>query len=219
MASEKERGCGFRKVGGLYLVGEYISVPCDRLPMELTSCPICGAGIHTHRDSKGKIQLNRGISIINPLKLFGKHLNCADKIRPCKVCDPLDDIAYIMTVGKRNYTPQSFLQEAIEDGVSKRIPFIPRGLKLGKTIIYLAHPEAYNGVKKTTEQEELFNDKQARLLDADKVVKKPGIFCAFIPQRVEMPIYKSKLTKKKKAELKKRGITPVVIKDGDKDHK
>lgn len=32
MASETKRGCGYRKVGGMYLVGDYIRVPCDRLP-------------------------------------------------------------------------------------------------------------------------------------------------------------------------------------------
>lgn len=32
MAQESKRGCGYRKVGGTYLVGNYISVPCDRLP-------------------------------------------------------------------------------------------------------------------------------------------------------------------------------------------
>jgi hypothetical protein len=241
MACEKKRGCGFRKVGGLYLCGEYINVPCDRLPYELTSCPICGAGIKP----------SRGITEINPFKLFGNHddggrdniigrltlsedpnsgavigseiinhrpQRCTDKIRPCLMCDPPDGVAYVMTVGKRHYTPQSFMQEAVEDGVSKRIPFIPKKMKLGETPVYLAHPEAVNGIKKPSEQGELLGNGQARLVDADKVEKRFGIFCVFIPQRIEMPIYKSRLTKKKRAELEKRGITPVVIKDGDKDH-
>jgi hypothetical protein len=46
MAIERKRGCGYRKVGGMYLVGdEGIWVPCDRLPIILDVCPACGGGI------------------------------------------------------------------------------------------------------------------------------------------------------------------------------
>ena len=31
MASEPKRGCGYRKIGGTYLVGGGIGIPCDRL--------------------------------------------------------------------------------------------------------------------------------------------------------------------------------------------
>lgn len=33
MACEPKRGCGYRKVGGIYLVGGGIGVPCDRTKM------------------------------------------------------------------------------------------------------------------------------------------------------------------------------------------
>ena len=49
MAIEQKRGCGYRKVGGLYMVGGGIGVPCDRLPYELTVCPCCSQGVKQSR--------------------------------------------------------------------------------------------------------------------------------------------------------------------------
>jgi len=42
MPIEPKRGCGYRKVGGLYLVGSGIALPCDGLPLELKKCHVCG---------------------------------------------------------------------------------------------------------------------------------------------------------------------------------
>jgi len=152
MAVEEKRGCGYRKVGGMYLVGGALAIGCDRLPLRLESCPVCGAGIHP----------TRGMTEIYPLDLFGTHddkvtvfqgdpkvegeiikVNCFDKIRPCEVCDPTNELAYIMMVGAKPYpTTAHFMEEANRVGVSKRIPFVPKKLKLGETVIYLAHPKA-----------------------------------------------------------------------------
>lgn len=226
MASETKRGCGFRRVGGLYLMGSMIGVGCDRLPLELTTCPACGHGVH----------FTRSLSEINALQLLGKHDDdpsiasiigevtghgktptCQDKLRPCTVCDPEDDLGYVMMVGARHYaTPQVFMAEAHSMGISKRIPFIPKKLKLGKTVIYLAHPKA---CRTTTKHE----PEEGRLIDADTNGYALGIFCAFRPTAVEMPVWESDLKGRKgkeyKAKLEKRGITPVSIEDGDKDHK
>lgn len=49
MAIEARRGCGYRKVGGIYLVGGGIGVPCDRLPYPLTVCPCCSQGVKQGR--------------------------------------------------------------------------------------------------------------------------------------------------------------------------
>lgn len=141
MAIEGKRGCGYRKVGGLYLVGGALDFPCDRLPYPLSICPVCGHGT----------KIGRGYTRINPFKLFGNHDKeaaisndssvtipvCQDVIRPCIMCDPPDDTAYIMLVGDKFYTPESFLKEAQEMGVSKRVAFIPQEFEMGKTIIYL----------------------------------------------------------------------------------
>ena len=223
MASESKRGCGYRKVGGMYLVGGLLSLPCDRLPYPLTVCPVCGQGM----------KVNRGFTRINPLKVFGLHdeqvpvfqdnpavageitkVNCFDAVRPCLMCDPTEEPSYIMLVGEKYYTTKSFIEEADTLGVSKRIPFIPQEFEVGKTVIYLAHKKACieNGIGEA--------NKKGRIKMLQETT---GIFCVFIPQKVEKLFWESELKGKKgealKKKLAKKGITPVAILDGDKDHK
>jgi len=235
MAIEPIRGCGYRKVGGLYLCGDYIPVSCDRLPLPLTTCPVCGQGI----------KVSRGFTEINAYRLWGPHdrqprpcdgsltfsevearcgVICTDRFRPCHVCDPKDEPAYIMLVGAGNYkTPDDFLDEAHLMGISKRIPFIPKGLELGKTVVYLAHPKACEVKVPAVMQQamaivEESETKQPRLLEAERNEKKLGIFCAFIPQRVEKLLWESQATPQELEQLEKRGVKPVIVPNGDKDH-
>jgi len=56
------------------------------------------------------------------------------------------------------------------------------------------------------------------MIDAQKKDGALGLFMAFRPRAIEMPVYKKDLTKKKKTELEKRGITPIEIPNNDKDH-
>jgi hypothetical protein len=224
---EPIRGCGFRRVGGLYLCGEYFHAPCDRLPMPLTTCPVCGGGI----------KVSRGFTKINPYRLWGPHdysdrdensgifiQHCNDRLRPCHVCDPKDEPAYIMLVGAGNYkTPEDFLEEAHRLGISKRIPFIPRELQLGVTVVYLAHPKACEvkvapALQQAMAIVEEVQTMKPRLLETEKVEKRIGIFTAFIPHRVEKLIWQSDATPEELEKLEKRGITSVIIKDEDKDH-
>lgn len=238
---EPKRGCGFRRTGGLYLVGGSISVPCDRLPFPLNTCPVCGGGI----------KFSRGFTKINPLRLWGLHdacpsgwlehyepasgvsvnlsmnttgQTCTDRFRPCFMCDPKDEPAFIMGVGEKYYkTPNDFMEEAHRLGISKRIPFIPKGLELGTTIVYLVHPKAI-AVKEAVvvQQAMAILDKaetqQPKLLETEKVEQHLGIFTAFIPQRIEMLIKESEATPEKLEALKKRNITAIPVPDGDKDH-
>lgn len=227
MAQEAIRGCGYRHVGGLYLCGKYISIPCDRLPYPLATCPTCGGGI----------KVSRGFTKINPYRLWGRHdysswdknsgiyiQRCFDKIRPCFICDPRDEVAFIMGVGEKYYkNPGDFLEEAHQLGISKRIPFIPKELELGKTIVYLAHPKACQVKESAALQQAMAivsggNTKQPRLVETEKTEYKLGIFTAFIPQRVEKLIWDKDATPEELEKLEKRGITPVIVKDGDPDH-
>ena len=214
MAVEQIRGCGLRKVGGMYLCGEYIGSPCDRMPFPLTTCPVCGQGI----------KVSRGFTQVNPYQLWGIHQDCKDRFRPCFLCDPQDQPAYIMLVGEKYYkTPQDFLDEAHRMGISKRIPFIPKDLVLGETIIFLAHNKACEvRVAPVLQQAmaivEESQSKQPRLLETERNEKRLGIFCAFIPKRVEKLIWEKDATPEELEKLEKRGITPVPIPDLDKDH-
>jgi len=226
MAQEVKRGCGYRRVGGLYLVGDFHWKPCDRLPLEVGHCPVCGHGVH----------FSRNAAEINPFRLWGEHtyksvyelphpkgfpVTCQEPCSciPCFVCQPPDDTAFIMMVGEKFYPkPQDFIEEATKQGISKRIPALPKKLVLGETIIYLAHRKACNG-HNPQQSELLEGNGQGRLLDAEKKAEpKLGIFAAFVPRRIEKLIWESQATEKVIKDLEKRGITPVIIKDGDKDH-
>ena len=198
--AEKKRLCGWRKVGAMYLCGEYIPISCDRMPFPLKTCPVCGGGI----------KVSRGFTQVKPLTLWGSHQGCRD-IYPCYLCHPADDPAYIMLVGEKFYKkPEDFVKEALELGISKRIPFIPKNLIFGKTVVYLAHPKA-------VEVEEQIEETET-LLKTERIKRVIGIFCAFIPQRVEKLIWQSEATFEELEKLEGRGITPVVIPDKEIQH-
>lgn len=227
MAVEAKRGCGYRKVGGLYLCGSGISISCDRLPYEIKYCPVCGSGI----------KFTQGFTWIDWKEFAGEHKNCKDKQLMCYLCVPdIHPQPYgLLWVGESFYTPQHFIKEVLEMGVSKRIPFIPKGLKLGETVVLLAHKKAVMRQLTEEEMEKQGYELPATILEGEtyegfkvpegqrftvySVSKEfPGIFYAFKPVTIEMPIWKSELTDEKREELVKRNITPIPIPDGDIDH-
>jgi len=207
--TEEKRGCGYRAVGALYLCGFGIPVECDRLPYELTTCPVCGAGV----------KQSRGFTWLDWFEFAGKHEGCKDKYL-CPLCDPKEgDIFGLIWVGKKFYTPESFIEEAIKMGVSKRIAQIPKKLELGKTRILVAHPDAVTNI--CPRYETPVNKKDCYLCDwevcpEEYKFKKPGIFYSFVAQRVEMIITKEQSEDEEHIEqLKKRGITPVIHEIGE----
>jgi len=114
-----------------------------------------------------------------------------------------------MRVGSRSYTPASFLGEARDMGVCKRIPFIPHKLEMGKTVVYLAHKEAIAVEMPSVDGKE------------PKTEYTPGFFGAFIPTGVERLMWQSEaevLTDEDKERMAKEGIQVVPIPDGDPDH-
>jgi len=127
-----------------------------------------------------------------------------------------------MFVGKKYYSTESFLDEATKMGISKRIPFVPKKLVLGTSVVYLAHPEAVEVRESPALQEALAiiagPPEQTKLLEVETVKRVMGIFAAFRPQRVEMLVWEHELTDKKREELEKRGITPIPVPAGDLDH-
>ena len=191
MAIEQKRGCGYRKVGGMYLVCGGAGVVCDRLPFLLKVCPVCGAGI----------KFSRGFTWVEPFPLLGgMHENCKDEIKPCPVCNP--DVFTVhgekyglMWVGGNSYTPESFMFESQKMGISKRIATVPRNFKVGETWVLLAHKKVKTNGEKTS-----------------------AIFSAFKPTKIEKLITKSQATEEALKKLGKQGITPVVVPDDDKDH-
>jgi len=202
MAVEQPRMCGFRKVGALYLCGEGLTLHCDRLPYKLDVCPTCGAGV----------KLSRGFQWLDFGEYAGTHKDpcTCDHSRQtaCPVCYPkwYHQPYCLLWVGESYYTMEEFAAEARLMGVSKRIPQVPRNMKLGVTWTLLAHPYACGKKQELNENGIL------------KTVGIPGIFYVFKPSKIEMLIWKADATPEKIEELKKRHITPVVVPDDDKDH-
>ena len=128
------RGCGVRKTGGLYIFCGGEQMDCYRFPMPLPeACPCCGE----------ELRQLRSVRIIDPSKLWG---NCTDMTHPCHKfkcfgCFPPDK-AGLMWVGKEYYTPEQFIMEAGQYGVSKRVRVIPNNLKVGDKL-FLVHNEAF----------------------------------------------------------------------------
>ncbi len=185
--TDVKRGCGWRKIGGLYLIGFGHAEPCHLLPIPVEVCPCCGNGI----------KFSRGITWIDA-KMFLKD-KCAQHPGPkdfrrhcciCAFCSPDYDIYGLMWVGEKYYTPESFMAEADKYGVCKRIPFYPQKLVVDDSFVMLAHRKACNG--------------------------KPGIFYGFHPVRVEKVITRSMATKDEISNLIKRGIEPFIVEDDDR---
>lgn len=197
MPIEPERGCGYRVVGKLYLVGDGFPMICDALPFPLEECDCCGY-VPTFM---------RGFSWLKK-SYIGEHDKtfCKCKVPACPICRPKAnklDYYGLMWVGERYYTPKDFISEAISLGVSKAINKIPKDLVMGETWILLAHRKCFAPNEEILTRENLV---------------RPGIFYAFIPSRYEMLIWESEATEEKIAELESKGITPIIVPDNDKAH-
>lgn len=222
MAVEARRGCGYRKVGGLYLVSDGRGVVCDRLPILLEVCPTCGHGI----------KQARGWTWVDPEALVGGvHPNCTDEFA-CPLCmapHELGEHAGLLWIGEKFYkTPQLFDREAAELGVSRRISAIPRGFKMGETWILFAHPNAL-----PTPLQCPICKAVPRLDDRMKPpqlvcdlceewrgpVFSPGIFKVWRPQRIEIILPDSQRGSDLAKDYEARGITPVFVPDDDPDHR
>lgn len=171
MAQEQKRGCGYRKVGGIYLVSDGLWADCDRLPLAVGCCPTCHGGI----------KYPRAPLEIDPMTLFGNHDGCIEGVpdgspagvrytKNCHVCFPQHEVAYLLGVGEQFYnTTEDFTAEAMKLGVSKRISQIPKKLEVGKTWIYLVHRKAMLVADQDT------GERKAQM----------AVFAAFRPRRIE----------------------------------
>lgn len=215
MSVENARSCGFRKVGGLYLCGEGRAVSCDRLPYKLDICPTCGAGIH----------FSRAWTWLDWVEIAGEHnhalhtlnagVHCTCQQSTCPMCYPQKPLQPygLLWVGERFYSPEVFIKEALQLGISRRIPYtgelprLPKNLKLGMTWVLFAHKHVIPA------------DKSAKSgVGNTQPTASSAVFFMFKPARLELLIWKKDATSERLEELFEAGITPIVIPDGDKDH-
>lgn len=155
IVNEPERGCGYRKSGGIYLVSdEGLLMPCGKLPIPLDICPTCHAGVH----------FSRGWTWIDPRPLLVDRPCESTRCVVCPASNPPERVG-LLWIGEQFYkSPADFTAETRRLGVSRRISAVPRGFVAGETQVYVAHIKAItNGTGEGH----------------------PGIFHIFRPQRIE----------------------------------
>jgi hypothetical protein len=192
MAVEPRRGCGYRKVGGLYIVTLGTGRGCGRMPTRAAACPTCNQGLKPFR----------GWGWIDSQPVFGDRAcstpgNCAG----CPLADgnvaELGPVGLIWVGGKYYRSPRDFLKEAAHLGISRRISGVPKGLVLNETWVCFGHRQTEFG---------------------DGSVG-PGLFYLGRPTAIEKLVTESQARDAAEMEkLAKRGITPVVVPDDDPDH-
>lgn len=209
MAIEPKRRCGYRKVGGIYLIGEGEGIPCGKLPCPVDVCPTCSQGI---KQSRGWTWIN-GRELFLPRPCENDDCECcALEIRACPLGNSrtLDAMtrAGLLWIGERFYkTVGDFQDEARRLGISKRIAAIPRGFVVGETWIFLAHPKGIQSVIPGLSHNFPMIDVGA------------AIFRVFRPVRIEILITQSQANQPDFMEgLTRQGLTPVIVPDDDKDH-
>jgi hypothetical protein len=177
---DRQRGCGWRKPGGLYLRCDTAPTPCKKLPVPFFVCPKCGRGLEQCR---GWMTIDPADWIESgPCSFDGCTAGCPFNEPPLA--------AGLLWIGLRFYpTPAAFLKEWAEQGISKRIPRVPRSLVLGKTVVYLVHP------------------RRAASQDVEDV---RVIIGSFVPDRIEY-VVKGDETAAALEKLVELGIRPVRI--------
>jgi hypothetical protein len=185
---ERKRGCGFRKAGGLYLVGPPGGLPCGRLPFELERCAGCGHGV----------KQSRGWTWVQPAILLGLPAPKACGAEGCSRCPlgaGMPERTGLIWIGRKFYpTPGEFLAEGQRMGFSRRISALPRGFKLGEDWILLAHAHALAEWDPVTQQ----------------VAKRPGLFAVWKPRMIQ-EIVTVETSQAEVDAIRKRGHEPVIV--------
>lgn len=204
---DSERGCGWRKEGGLYLRcdGEWES--CGKLPVPFSVCPCCGAGTKPAR----------GWTWFDPRPFLAAR-TCAENPDKCALCPlggAVPERAGLLWVGEKFYpTPADYMKEAVRLGVSRRIPRVPQGFKLGDRV-FLAHRLAIDHKELCACRGTI--GKNCGTCNGEGWVhnQTPGLFTSFVPSRIEY-VCKGDETEEQLDALLKRDIVPVkVVRDVD----
>lgn len=186
-----KRGCGYRSGGGLYMVTVGAALPCGLLPFELDLCPTCGGGI----------KQTRSFQWINPQPLvpaMARGAECCPirndySLRPfdCRKCwEDWGDRAGLLWIGASYYeTPEDWLKESAEQGVSRRISSVPNDFEIGKHWVLAAHPKAIavkcepcHGTGSIQDGTQL---RCEQCSGSGTIDYKKGIFAAFKPTAIE----------------------------------
>lgn len=229
MAVEQKRACGYRKVGGLYLIaGPITGIPCDRLPIPLSICPTCKRGL---KQTRAWTWVNLD-GLVN-----GTHKDCREDGSDCPLCWRMRDLGDVglLWIGKRFYPSyRDFVREGEASGISRRLSQMPRGFEPGVTWTLFAHPETVRcpkclGTGKVTQitgivelpllPEPVEETQTTTCEDCKGRGMRPGIFYLCRAMAIEKIVTETQARNEKFMEkLAKRKIRPVVVPDDDPDH-
>jgi len=208
---EGARGCGYRKGGGLYMVSGKLSEPCELLPIPLHVCPTCGEGV----------KQSRGFTWILPDPLLGPRDHGSSLHNQiCPLGGPMlrekwseGERAGLIWIGEAYYkTPREFMDEAARMGVSRRIPAVPRGFKVGEHWVALAHPKAIRQTCHCPRHEfgaEL-PDPACEACRGTGYTESPGVITFFMPTAVEY-VVKGDESEEELDALEERGLRLVKV--------
>lgn len=185
-----KRGCGVRKIGGLYLRDDGPAMSCGRLPIKLDRCPCCGSGIPYSR---------RATWLDGDAFMASNAPECKNEhcfLCPLKTPTELGKVL-LQWIGRKYYDVGEFNAETekinpatgVKLGISRRINALPRGFEIGKSLVFLAHLDCIPQPDGTF---------------------MPGVFRVFKPTRVEV-ICAGNETDEVIDGYLKRGLTPVYI--------
>jgi hypothetical protein len=203
MAVEARRGCGYRKAGGLYLVASAVGEPCERLPIPILPCTVCGSGLKPMRSWQW---VRIGYILEGARTCAGGKSHCPR----CPVCspdlfeqtaDPKDRVG-LLWCGEAFYpNPGDWMAEAGALGISRRISALPKGFIVGKTWVMIAHRKAIG-----------------KVAEDGKTMFTPGVFHVFRPERIELVVTPSMKEEAWVAELVEKGVTLIEVPEDDPDH-
>ena len=192
------------------MVATDLGEPCERLPIPIMPCTVCGHAIPQ----------TRGWSWVNTKHLLEGARSCGKKSSHCgrcPVCDPrwFEDEnvctppgkAGLLWIGEQFYpTPEDWSKEGAQLGISRRISAIPRGFVVGKSWVFVAHPKAFWKPAVTTSKQ------------AEPWTASPGVFHVWKPQRVELIVTPSMRSEPWVIDLANKGVTLVEVPEDDPDH-
>jgi hypothetical protein len=197
------RGCGKRKPGGLYMVTDPgPMVTCGKMPIPLETCPCCGGGI----------KFSRGYQWIDLQRLAASQ-PCSGPADRCAAC-PVSVIGRVLLlwIGESFYkTPEDWMNEAVDLGISRRIKAIPRGFEIGRDWVAAAH---IHGIREWCPDCTGDNPKSERskcgTCKKQGMIGKPAMVHLFRPSRIEY-VTTGEESADQLADLESRGVTPVKV--------
>lgn len=210
VSGEKSRLCGYRKIGGLYLVSGGDAKDCGKLPVSLerlNRCHHCGLPLSEDH----KIRFSRAPRMLQQPELLWRDIPCANGLMACRNC-PLSNgyetgPALLIWIGEQFYpTPAHFNRESLEQGLSRRIPAVPDDFVVGETWVLLAHAKAIMN-KQVKDKED---NGQLALIPRDELSYEPGVFRMFRPERIEIVVSGEESDEVIDGYVK-RGLSPVKV--------